>query len=98
MKVCRSPLGGQLFPLPDDARPEDLDLRKVGHAWIVTFRGRALTEPIANYTSAIEKQNRFAARTRQSERPCITCGETFTSTGIHHRMCNQCRQYAREVA
>lgn len=25
-------------------------------------------------------------------RPCITCGVTFFSEGIHHRMCADCRR------
>lgn len=38
------------------------------------------------------------ARARRGERPCLCCGETFLSAGIHNRMCNRCRAVSDPLA
>ena len=30
-------------------------------------------------------------KAKRGPRPCMCCGETFKSEGIHHRMCGRCR-------
>jgi len=36
-------------------------------------------------------KDRVEKQARMKDRPCITCGRTFTSEGPHNRMCNECR-------
>ena len=32
------------------------------------------------------------ARMKRGPRPCMACGDTFKSEGIHNRLCDACRQ------
>jgi len=32
-------------------------------------------------------------RETYQERSCMTCGETFTSEGAHHRVCDRCKEH-----
>ena len=41
------------------------------------------------------QQAALPASRREQTRPCITCGEEFTSQGAHNRMCDPCRAAAR---
>lgn len=36
----------------------------------------------------------LAARTRRGHRPCLCCGTTFLSEGLHNRLCDPCRGQA----
>lgn len=40
------------------------------------------------------KQRQADAKAKRGARPCLCCGATFTSQGIHNRMCNPCRHRA----
>jgi hypothetical protein len=37
------------------------------------------------------RQAEADARAKRGERPCLCCGRTFQSEGIHNRMCDLCR-------
>lgn len=44
-------------------------------------------------TTAAVARNAAAARAKgKKERPCVCCGQTFLSEGIHNRLCNSCRK------
>jgi len=38
-----------------------------------------------------DKQRAADKQAKRGPRPCLRCGATFESQGIHNRMCNPCR-------
>lgn len=74
----------------------------------ITGRGYAVLDPSRRQVSDITT-NRSAAqqqcdrlnaaldrRLKRGPRPCMSCGHTFQSAGIHNRLCDICRR--RDVA
>lgn len=68
-------------------------------------RGHYVVDPdgkrVSIYDSLGRIQDLCAAKQRAADlakkrvdRPCLCCGETFASEGIHNRMCNPCRSMA----
>ncbi len=47
-------------------------------------------------------QDAYDRRRKRGPRPCLGCGAVFHSDGIHHRLCDPCRNHAdalgREMA
>lgn len=80
-------------------RPQMLYFSGKGYA-IVGPDGRRVS---GFYSDRDKAQERLAAmraeddaRAKRGPRPCMCCGETFRSEGIHNRLCDSCRR--REVA
>lgn len=88
----------QIFPVPDNARPDDFEVRGHGYTWYVIFRGIPITRDYRYFHKAQEACDAMARRARIKDRPCITCGTSFPSEGIGNRMCDKCRRELSEVA
>lgn len=71
--------------------------------------GWVVLDPRGTPCSAPFGQKRFAEdwrdaaqreanrRAKCGPRPCLRCGQTFKSEGIHNRMCDGCRAAARSL-
>ena len=68
-------------------------------------RGHYVVDPDGNRVTGFDSRGRMkdicATKQRASElakgrkqRPCMCCGETFASEGVHNRRCNPCRSRA----
>lgn len=75
----------------------------VGHiarrGWVVRDPdGRMASEIIAARSSAEMLRDRLQheadAKAKRGPRPCMCCGKTFESEGIHNRLCPHCRAAA----
>lgn len=58
--------------------------------------GVRVSEPVRNKVYAVERRDKLQAvldgKTKRQDRPCMCCGTTFPSVGIHNRMCDPCRR------
>ena len=66
-------------------------------------RGFVVVDPNGKHVSSFYKQKNPALTTRDGaqkawdakhkriDRPCLSCGNTFKSEGIHNRLCDRCR-------
>lgn len=67
-----------------------------GKGWVVVNGdGRQVDGPFGTEAEAAFRARAMKAaldaRAKRGPRPCICCGVTFDSEGIHNRMCNRCR-------
>lgn len=42
-------------------------------------------------------QDAYDARVKRGARPCLCCGQSFQSMGIHHRLCDGCKSHANAL-
>lgn len=42
-------------------------------------------------------QDAYDARIKRGPRPCLRCGLSFHSEGIHNRLCNCCKSHANAL-
>lgn len=42
--------------------------------------------------AATESQRAADKKAKRGPRPCLCCGESFASEGIHNRLCDKCRR------
>lgn len=72
----------------------------IGDRWIVVdLHGVRVAGPVgrAEAQRAADRLNiELAAREKRGPRPCIRCAREFNSAGIHNRMCDPCRNAARD--
>lgn len=65
-------------------------------------RGHYVVDPDGNRVSTFDslgrielicdaKQREADRAKKRASRPCLCCGATFASEGVHNRMCNTCR-------
>lgn len=71
-----------------------IEYRRGGYI-VVDPEGAAISDALRSYDHAVfwrDAAQREADRRRKAgPRPCLCCGATFVSTGIHHRLCDPCR-------
>lgn len=62
---------------------------------VVNPEGKLLNPPFACRNAAVDAAERWQAeadrRAKRGPRPCMCCGRTFDSEGIHNRLCAPCR-------
>lgn len=73
--------------------------RMAGHGWYVADPdGKRVSCFHHAYERAFDacenQQAAYDAAKKRCARPCLCCGQTFQSEGIHNRMCNPCRNRA----
>lgn len=72
-------------------------MRYLGKSFVIEPLGKTVWGPGTRDLAEIkcEALNAEAdARRKRGKRPCLCCGETFLSEGIHYRMCNRSRSHA----
>ena len=79
------------------------DVGRKGRRWKVVDRADVQqgTLQYSEEDAQLECQaliERHHLRQGRRERPCLTCGTKFESTGFGHRMCDPCRLRVREAA
>lgn len=62
-----------------------------GYGWIVRKDGEKVYGAVSARWRAEEARDRIEREARRKRRPCITCGDIFTSDGPGNRMCGKCR-------
>lgn len=67
------------------------------YGWIVTKDGARVSRHHRCKEDAEGDRDRRARKAASRHRPCITCGGTFLSEGVHHRMCKSCRHTRSEA-
>lgn len=74
-----------------------VEIRGSGTSWACFHGGKQITNLQNSYDkaciSALVAERRLKARPRH----CLCCGAEFTSMGIGHRMCDACREDARQA-
>lgn len=78
-------------PRPDYAARREWVLEQVEAGRTTHEIARALRITRVSADQAIT-QAIIKGRSITTERPCMTCGNTFASEGIHNRMCDGCKQ------
>ena len=72
-----------------------LRVEKWGCGYAVFDGKKRLSKTHSHRYLAENALDKIEAETRQSRqarnRPCLTCGTEFWSTGVGHRMCQSCR-------
>jgi len=72
-----------------------LHVQRWGHGYAVFDGKQPVSGAFSNRDIALRALDRMedeAARSKQARnRPCLTCGTEFWSTGPGHRMCGTCR-------
>ena len=62
--------------------------------WVIDPKGNSVAD-FACRRAATEAAGRMQdeadRRAKRGPRPCMCCGRTFVSEGIHNRMCSPCR-------
>lgn len=87
-----------VIPIPAHLAPGALDVRGSGEAYAVYLGPTRITAFFGSWSAANSAASTIEERSRQTKRPCITCGKTMLSTGPHHRMCTACRSAAEKMA
>lgn len=82
------------FPKP--GLGNDFQLRQLPQGWVVINERGVIHSGPHTMRNAAEQARRDLqaaknAKEKRGNRPCITCGKTFESEGIHNRMCSSCR-------
>lgn len=70
------------------------EIRGSGTAWAVMVGGEQVGPTYSNIDNATTAAHYLEIRMRKKPRPCIRCGQTFTSEGRWQRMCQPCRGFA----
>lgn len=74
--------------------------RAHGGRWVVVDpHGARVAGPFGHAEARREADRlnlELAAREKRGPRPCIRCAREFHSVGIHNRMCDPCRNAARD--
>ncbi len=82
------------FPKPD--RPAFRSEYLPGKGYLVRDpEGRQVGDITPFRTRAEQLRDRLQreadAKAKRGPRPCLSCGSSFVSEGIHHRLCSGCR-------
>lgn len=79
----------------DTHRPRFAVQKIAGWYRIMGPEGACVGQPYSGKKAAQQAAERMQAaadsRAKRGERPCLCCGTTFISEGIHHRLCGLCR-------
>lgn len=80
--------------MTDAIAPGTLDVRGSGHGWAVYRGAERVTRIFSCEYTAAGAATRLERQSRQRDRACLCCGETFRSDGPHNRLCTTCRRLA----
>lgn len=73
-----------------------VDIRGCGQVWaIYDAAGNRLSNFINQHGKACIAAYTWERRLSATQRPCLCCGQEFTSYGKGHRMCDTCHETAR---
>jgi len=69
----------------------EVTVAREGYGWIVLKGGKKVYGAVSARWYAEEARDRIGREARRKCRPCLTCGDIFTSDGPGNRMCGKCR-------
>jgi len=74
-----------------------VDIMGSGSAWAVYHQGARLSGFLNQFDKACIAARVWEQRLSATPRRCLCCGRDFTSFGKGHRMCDACREDARQM-
>lgn len=75
--------------------------KTLGAFVVLNAEGERVSPFCANELAAERERKRlqeaFDKRVKRGMRPCLRCGSTFHSEGIHNRLCGGCKSHANAL-